>query len=363
MIPFLKKHCRRLKSRIGASWFRQECERDPYRVTFWLFHALYVSSTAAALTERDIPDLLADGPKTADELAKGSGLRADRLNRALRAMASLGLFTRDAQDRYGLTPYTRLLCADAPDSLKPWALMCGKLTLPDLPHIPACLERGENVYEAGHGAPVWEYLTRNPDLGGVFDRAMASFTHQHVDAILAACDFSRYGSLVDVGGGRGALLSGILKKHPGLRGVLIDRALVVEQAREVMAAAGVLERCQLIAGDFLQPLPQTGDVFVIKHVLHDWDDENAARILRNIANAIDAGRELLIIEGVIRENGDPADIFRTWWDLAQMYHTRGGERTHGDWLRLLAASGLELVDITDTRLADVSILRTRKARA
>lgn len=360
MLQSIKRSIRNFQRKQALSWFRSQCEQDPYRVTFWLFHSFYISSTVATLADRGLPDLLKSGPKTSGELAEGTGLRADRLERLLCAMANVGLFERMRDGRYGLTPYTRLLCTDHPDSLLPWARWCGRLLVPDLQHVPQSLETGENLYEAGHGEPVWEYLTRNLELGNVFDQGMAAFTAKHVSAILDAFDFSQYPKVMDVGGGRGRLISGILGAHPGVRGTLLDRAPVIEEAKGILTEAGVSDRCECIAGDFFAPLPDAEGAVIIKHVLHDWDDENVVKILSNISRSL-GDHDLLIIEGVIRHDGGEGDIFRTWWDIAQMLHTRGRERSHQDWLDLLRRSGLRLVDITETCLVDVAILRVRRA--
>ncbi|HEX5502371.1 MAG TPA: methyltransferase, partial [Thermomicrobiales bacterium] len=243
----------------------QELQRllSGYRVS----QAIYV---VAAL---GLADLLRDGPRGSDELAQATATHAGALYRVLRFLAGVGLFDEVAPRRFALTPLGAGLRSDLPASVRPLALM---LLDPsqwrpwgELLHS---VRTGETAFDYTHGMGRFDYLAEHPDAAAAFNAAMTSNTAASGAAITDAYDFSGIARLVDVGGGHGLLLATALRAHPALRGVLFDRPEVVAGAAATLAAAGVAERCEIDGGDFFTAVPPGGDAYVLRQVIHDWDD-------------------------------------------------------------------------------------------
>ncbi len=200
---------------------------------------------------------------------------------------------------------------------------------------------------------VWEYRARAPEAGAIFDRAMTGLSRGVTDAVLGAYDFARFACVVDVGGGQGALLAAILTKHPSMRGVLFDQPQVVAGAEQVLRDAGVADRCQVVGGDFFEAVPDGGDAYVLKSILHDWEDEQARAIVRTCRRAVGPNGKLLVIE---REISPPNEGPRAkFLDLQMMVGAGGRERTHEEWAALFAAGGFRLERVTPTE-AWVSVI-------
>ena len=357
MIRKLKRCLGRPFRRLAWGLLRRYGRKRPYSVVFWLFYGQYVSAAAYSVLRLGIPDLLREGPRSAQDLARATGVHPLSLSRLMRALASIDLFERLDGDRYALTPYSELLCRDHEDSLYGWGNFCGMLTLPELPAMPDCLETGCSAPECLYGMQIWDYLSKEAAKGKAFDACMAGFTKSHVAAILAAYDFSACNRIVDVGGGRGALLSAVLKACPGLNGTLYDREPVMDAARQTLEEAGVADRGKAVAGNFLESVPEGADLYIIKHVLHDWDDENAVTILTNIARAMKPSSKLLIMSGMVEHAISKGEVFREWWDIAQWFHTGGRERTPALFEELAVRAGLRIESISPTRVPDVVILQ------
>jgi SAM-dependent methyltransferase len=298
-----------------------------YQVT----QALYVA------TKLGIAELLADGPRTVAELAHAAGAHAPSLSRLLRALAGLGVFAQEADERFRLTPLAQLLRADAPDSMRATILNQGGLAYHLWDDLLYSVQTGENAFEHHFGAPSWQYFAQHREEGALFNAFMTERARQRRRALLAAYDFTGATGVVDVGGGRGALLAGILAAYPQLHGVLFDQPQVVAAAAETLHGAGVAERCEIIGGDFFESIPPGGDIYVLSVVLHDWPDDRATAILRNCYQAMGPSGRLLIIERGIPPGGEPwAGKFM---DLRMMLeHVGGRERTEAEWRSLLAAA-------------------------
>ena len=229
-----------------------------------------------------IADLLADGAKTSDELAAATETHAGALYRLLRALAGLGVFHEGDDRRFSLTPLGDGLRTDAPESLAGWAAFMGR------PYywqawgaLGESVRTGENAFRLLHGTDVWEYRSRHPEESEIFDRAMMALTGGANRALLEAYEFGRFEKLVDVGGGNGTLLAAILAANPGLRGVLFDQPHVVSHAEEVLQRVGVADRCEIVGGSFFDAVPAGGDAYLLKWIVHDWEDDPAREILLN----------------------------------------------------------------------------------
>lgn len=215
---------------------------------------------------------------------------------------------------------------------------------------------GLRGFDLEHGMPNWDFYAAQPELGGIFDAGMRALTSQSAPAIVAAHDFSPYKTVADVGGGDGTLLIAILDAHPRLRGILYDRPGVIARATARLADAQVSDRCSAVAGDFLEEVPRGADAYLMKWILHDWEDRQAERILTNCRRAMEAGTELLVIERVMPEHASGGALEMVMADLQMMVMNGGVERTESQFRKLFAACDYQLKEITATG-TPLSILR------
>jgi O-methyltransferase len=301
-----------------------------------------------------VADLLGDGPLDAETLAAAAGAHAPSLYRVLRTLASVGIFAEGDDGRFGLTPLAGPLRVDAPDSIRDYILLVGEeFYWRPWDHLLYSVRIGRPAFEQVHGADFFTFLARDPGASAVFDAAMTSRSAQENDAIASAYDFSDLGTIIDVGGGRGSLLAAILRANPGLSGVLFDRPQVVAEARHQLEAAGLGGRCEVVAGDFFASVPAGGDAYLLKRVLHDWDDERAGAILRNCHRAMPGHGRLLAIDLVVPPGNDPS--LGKLFDLLMLVQVGGRERTEAEFQALLASAGFELKAVTPT-LSLVSVV-------
>lgn len=290
-----------------------------------------------------IADQLRDGPRSSDELSAASGAHAPSLRRLLRALSSLGVLVEAEDGRFALTPMGALLCSDAPGSLRAAVLFFGGRR-----HWTAWAQLFESVKTGNTAFPLRsadkfaEMAARDPTGAAVFNEAMEALTGPVQASVIEAYDFSKARIVVDVGGGYGSLLASILKANPKVRGVLFDIAPVIEAARGRIEAAHLTERCDSVAGDAFDAVPAGGDIYVLKWVLHDWDDELSIRILANCRCAMRADARLLIVERVLPSRSGPEAASAFLSDLNMLLLSGGVERTEEQYRALLAAAGFEL---------------------
>ena len=311
-----------------------------YRVT----QALYVAARLG------IADRLADGPQGSEELARATGAHAGALRRLLRALASFGVFAEQADGRFALTEVGALLRSDVPGSLRAGVIFYG-----DRRHwgawgkLEQSVTSGETVWGPRAASAFFEMNTKDPEGAAIFNAAMTSLTSAFDAAVVAAYDFSRLRTLVDVGGGQGALISSILRANPGLRGILFDIPPVVDGAR-ACTAAGLAGRLELVAGDVFAAVPSGGDAYLLKWIIHDWDDERSLAILRNCHRAMPPEGRLLLVERVVPERTDrSADTQSTLLtDLNMLVLTGGHERTAAEYRTLVGGAGFALARIVPT---------------
>jgi hypothetical protein len=343
---------------IGRRLLRWFGFRAPFPMMFSCFYGYLFATSAYVVAKLAIPDLLKDGPKSTAELAKLTETDEPTLFRIMRALASLNVFDEVDSRVFALTPLGEMLQSDKPDSLYYWALHFGEDMLPVLPAMLNQAKTGEQAFTKAHGMPLWDYLSEDEEQGVLWDKKMSVFTEQHVASIVKAYDFSSVGLLADVGGGRGALITEILKANPSVRGILFDRPQVTPEAEERIAQAGLSERCSVVSGSFLECVPPEAEAYIFKHVFHDWDDENVLKILRNCREVMSEGDKLFIVEGFVEHDIFGLDEFRRWCDVYQMLCLLGKERTLDEMRGLLAKAGFEMRSLTPTSLMDVSILET-----
>jgi hypothetical protein len=303
------------------------------------------SRAVTVAAELGIADLLRDGPRDVDELAAATGTSAPALYRLLRALASIGIFSEGTGRRFELSPMGCYLCRDHPLSLDPAARMFGAdyewRAWAELAHS---VRTGGNAAVHALGCDVWEYRRRHPGHGELFDATMRTSSHADGAAVLAAHDFGRYGVVADIGGGTGAVLAEVLAAHPSVRGILFDQPHVVAGADPVLRAAAVADRVSVVPGDFFAEVPSGADAYLLARVLHDWADEDALRILRNVRAAMAPEARVLLVEAVVGPpNEDPAAKFL---DLMMLVSAGGRERTEDEWRALLSAADLTLTTAT-----------------
>lgn len=294
-----------------------------------------------------IADLLAGGPLSVDQLAASTESHPDALYRLLRALAAVGVFREEPGRRFASTPLGDSLRANAPRSVAPWAAFA--MIPPQWQAWGALLHSvrtGENAFRHIHGEDVWAYRARHAEAGAAFDRAMTGITRLGVEAVLAAYDFSRFKTIVDVAGGHGSLLAAILAQHTDARGVLFDQPHVVAGAAELLQAAGVAGRCRVVGGSFFDSLPEGGDAYLLKQIIHDWENPEATAILRTCRRAIGPDARLLVIERGIGAPNEQAAA--KLMDLQMLVSAGGRERTRDEYAALFDAAGFRLAGVTPT---------------
>ena len=317
----------------------------------------FMASQAVHVAARlGIADLVEDGPKTADELALASGANTPSLRRLLRLLASLGVFAEDADGRFRQTPLSSTLRSDSRESIRNLAIMFGTPFLwKAWDSLYDTVMTGQPAFERAHGANFFEYLTAHPDDAGIFNAAMSATSSIGLSSIIESYDFSQFARIVDVGGGHGALLSGILAANPKLRGVLADQPEVVADAWAVRSGP-LADRCEVRAINFFEAVPEGADAYLMKSIVHDWNDDYSLKILRNCRRAIQPNGKLLLIEMVLRAPNEP-DPGR-FMDLNMLALLTGQERTEAEFRALLARAGFSLDRVIPTE-GMASIIESR----
>jgi hypothetical protein len=318
----------------------------------------FVASALQVVVRLGIPARTADGALTAAELADATGVQEEALYRVLRALASVGLFEETAPRRFALTEAGQALRPNVPGSMHDTALW---ITSPFHFRVYAemmhSVRTGQPAAEKVTGMPVFEYLPRDPELSETFNNAMTSFSNQVIPAALEAYDFGGIDLLVDVAGGHGAVLTAILQKYPTMRGVLFDLDHVIAGARQRIADVGLSDRIRTEAGNFFTKVTPGADAYIMKHIIHDWDDDRALRILENIQIAMSAKRgRVILLESVIPPGNAP-DLGKII-DLEMLLMPGGKERTAEEFEKLFAQAGFQLTKIVPTK-SPLSVIEAR----
>jgi hypothetical protein len=308
----------------------------------WTAQALHAAARLG------LADRLTSGARTVDELARELDVHERSLHRLLRALSTLGVVSEDAPGRFSLTPLGEPLRRDAPDSIHSGVLLFGEeFYRAAWGELEGAVRTGESAFRRAHGEDLFTHFERHPERGALFHRWMGEVSRLSEAEVLRCCDFSRFRRVVDVGGGRGGLLAAILARHPELRGVLFDRPEVVAGA-DAPAAAGVADRVQTVGGSFFDAIPRGADAYLMKIVLHDWDDPSAVRILRACREAMGEDARLIVLETVLPEDGrrHPGKIL----DLEMLVlNGQGRDRTLQEYRDLLAQADLRIEKVTRTR--------------
>ena len=251
--------------------------------------------------------------------------------------------------RFALSPVSELLVTDAPGSLRWFTISeLGQEHYPAWGNLMHSVKTGEIAFDNFFGVDIWKYFQQNPEEGAVFQNSMSGVTAATNEQIRSLYDFSPFGTVIDVGGGHGGLITSILQTHPKVKGILFDAPQVIADARRKIEAAGLADRCETVAGDFFKAVPPGGDAYVMKWIIHDWNDEQAVTILRNCRNQMKPGGKLIIVDCVVPENNEPD--FSKFFDLNMLVMTGGKERTEREFAELFAAAGLKLRQVISTQL-------------
>jgi SAM-dependent methyltransferase len=311
----------------------------------WISKPIYV---AAKLR---IADQLSDGPKPIDELAEAVGAHAPSLYRLMRALACVGIFAQTDDGCFELTPVAACLVSDA---LRPVALMMHSPWHDRAwDHLLEGVQTGRIAFDAAHGARAFDWFDKHPRAAAVFHQANAVKTMAAVPAIIDAYDFSTIHTLIDIGGGTGALMAGILKTTPGLTGIVADLSSVIHSTEDAIRRSGLTGRGRRVACNMFETVPAGGDAYLLSNVLHDWNDTDALAILAVIHRAIQPGGRLLIVESVVPPDNNFS--IAKLLDLEVFVMGGGRERTLAEYRTLLGRAGFRLSKVVATR-ADVSII-------
>ena len=306
----------------------------------------YMMSQATGVAAKlYIADHLKDGAKTIEELAEATNTHAPSLFRLMRALASFGFFQRDDENRFFNTPLSEFLRSDHPESFRPALNM-----MSDPEHWNAhgnmlqSVKTGEIAFDYTFGMPVFPYFATHPKAAEVFDNAMTSFSKSSANAVVTTYDFSDAKTIADIGGGHGRLLSTVLKTAPNAKGILFDQPQVLEG--NILDEAGVGDRTETVSGDFFAKIPVVADLYLMKFIIHDWNDEQSISILSNLAKSAPTGAKVLLVETVVEEEFTPS--ISKIMDLNMLVMTGGKERTATEYAELFEKTGFKLTNVYPT---------------
>ena len=323
----------------------------PQAVLYQMAIGHYLSRALHLAAKLGIADFLQDGPRSAEQLAAATETDTSSLRRVLRFLVSAGVFEERDDGGFALTDLSQCLRGDAPGSSRAMVMLFGgervQTAWGDLEY---CVRTGEPAFRKHGISDHFAEMAKDPAEAARFDAAMADFTRLAAVAVAASYDFSALRTIVDVGGGNGALLIGILGAHPHLRGVVFDQPHAVQRAQRQIEEAGFAERCEAVAGDFFAGVPRGGDAYMLKHVIHDWNDERALAILRNCHDAMPANGKLLLVEGIYPARIDQSLASRgaAANDVNMLVNTGGRQRSEGEFRALYDAAGFGLTQIVPT---------------
>lgn len=294
-----------------------------------------------AAAKLGIPDLLKDQPRRNEELARLTNTDPSVLYRVMRALASLGLFVEEAPGRFGLAELAAPLLSDVPGTMRPVAILRGEESnWKPWAELFYALKTGENAFAHAFGADLFEYYNANPDAAASFNETMSISTRQTVNALFECYDFSSSRKFVDLGGGHGHLIAALLSRYPAATGVVFEMPYVVDDARKYIENAGLAARCRVVGGNFFESIPRGADTYILRHIVHDWDDERAGILLRNCRSAMCDTGKVLLLESVVPFRGGRSVKIN---DVHMMLQTPGGrERTEEEFRELLASNGFRL---------------------
>lgn len=321
------------------------------------------AQVVSVATRLKLPDAFGDDERSAEEIAGEYSASPQAMNRLLRALAALEVLTEVVPGRYRLAPLGSLLRTDEPRSMHAFARMfTDPIMLRAWEQLDVAVRTGGTTFEDAFGTDFFGHLKSEPEMSALFNGAMSQATRATASVLPGAYDFGRFQTLVDVGGGDGTLLAAVLGEHPQLRGIVFDTEEGSAQAPKTLRAAGVADRCPVETGDFFAGVAPGGDLYLVKSILHDWDDERAASILRHCRTHLPEHGRLLIVEPVLAETVDKAPSPTIYLsDLNMLVNVGGLERTRADFEKLCALAGFTLTTVTALGTTGMSLLEATPA--
>ena len=327
----------------------------PNVAVFEMVHHFWLASAIGVAAELGVADILKKGPKSIGELALQTGSDEESLYRLMRMLASHDVF-REKYDRiFALTPLAKALQEEQLKYLITSHLT--KLHYNMFSELAYCVRTGKNASELFTGHALFDHIGADEKRNELFIKAMTSASMMQVSAILSGYSFRTYRNIYDIGGGQGLMMASVLKKFPGCRGIVFDLPQAQGQAMEIIEQYGIADRCKFMAGSFFESLPEGGDLYMLKSVLHDWDDEQCMKILSNLYKAMSAESRLLIMESIIEEGNRPS--FGKMSDVLMMVAVGGKERTRVEYSILLQKAGFRIRKIRRT-VAPLSLIEAEK---
>jgi len=319
----------------------------------WVSHIIHLAA------ELELADHLAKGPKTAEELAGATKTHAPSLYRFLRTLSSLGVFAEDGSRRFGLTPMGEALRTGAPGAARPTILtFASEYFFKGYREFRYSLETGKPAFEKALGMPIFDWLGQHPKEASMFSETMVGFHGMEPPAVAAACDFSGMKTIVDVGGATGNLLTAVLGKASGAKGVLFDMPHVVKDAPGLLQSKGMTDRVKIESGSFFDRVPSGGDAYLLSHIIHDWSEAQCLTILGNVRKAMNPGGRILIVEMVLPTGNTPHP--GKMLDLMMLIGPGGQERTEEEYAALLQKAKLKLTRVIPTQ-SPVSVVEAVQA--
>jgi O-methyltransferase domain/Dimerisation domain len=331
---------------------RATAELSPSAAMLQIITDFRVSRATYVAAKLGIPDLLKDGPKSGEELARLTDTHAPSLYRIMRALASAKIFGQDEQGRFTLTPVAATLRSDVPNSLRALAIAnLGEERYRAWGGLMHSVRTGEIAFNQVFGMGLWEYYAQHPEQAKLFDESMANLIAATNAAVLASYPFSTIDKLVDVTGGNGSFIVSALHANPGMKGVVFDLPHVAEQARKRIADAGLAERCEIIGGDIFASVAEGGTAYILSQVIHDWDDDRTIAIFKNCRRAMKDKAKLLLVERILPARAEQSVALQRAFmlDVHMMAMTGGRERTEAEYHALLDAAGLRVTKVVPTQ--------------
>jgi hypothetical protein len=323
-----------------------DSERAAATTLLQMISGIHISRAVYVAAELGIADLLADGPVSVGDLACRTDTDEASLYRVLRLLAALGVFEEHESRSFSLTVIGDRLRRDAPIGMRSWARLIDAVGgVAPFGHILETVRTGRSGRELAFGSNWFDLIADNPDSLATFNAAMSERTAAFAPSVAAACDFAGARTVVDVGGGEGILLVAILRRHAHLLGVLFEHPAVAADAQTARQASDLSDRCEVVAGDFFDGVPEGADRYILANVLHDWDDARCVAILRNCRTAMAPDGRIMIVERMIPDHdGDPVPTLLS--DINMLVVTGGQERTNAEYGKLLSAAGLTMMGVS-----------------